>query len=135
MRFMLLMIPRLYQPDQTIPEDFVPPAEAVERMDKYNAELEKAGVLLTLDGLHPPLKGGRISYKGGKAITDGPFAEAKEVLGGYWIIQVKSKEEAIEWAKRVPADDGDVVEVRQIGELTDYPEDVQRAMTSHHVKS
>ena len=72
-------------------------------MMKYNEELQKAGVLLALDGLHPPSMGARVSFSGGKpTVTDGPFAEAKEVLGGYWMIQVKSKEEAIEWASRCP---------------------------------
>ena len=73
-------------------------------MMKYNEALQKAGVLLALDGLHPPSMGARVSFPGGKPkVTDGPFAEAKEVLGGYWMIQVKSKEEAIEWASRCPA--------------------------------
>ena len=135
MRFMMLMIPRVYQPGQTIPKDFAPPADAVERMMNYNADLQKAGVLVSLDGLHPPIKGGRIGYPGGEAITDGPFAEAKEVLGGYWVIQVASKEDAIAWAKRVPADKGDIVEVRQIQEMSDFPEDVQKAVERSDFKS
>ncbi|HLL06005.1 MAG TPA: YciI family protein [Myxococcaceae bacterium] len=80
---------------------------------KYNESLQKADVLLALDGLHPPSMGARISFPGGKAkVTDGPFAEAKEVLGGYWIIQVKSHEEAIEWASRCPASENEIIEVR-----------------------
>ena len=129
MRFMMMMIPAAYA-GPTDP-DFAPPVDAVERMDKYNAALEKAGVLLSLDGLMAPEKGARVRYKGGKAtVTDGPFTESKEIVGGYWMIQVKSRDEAIEWARRVPADEGDIVEVRQVYELADFPPDVQAALTS-----
>ena len=101
MRFMMLMIPKGYE---TAEPGTMPDAEAVAAMMKYNESLQKAGVLLALDGLHPPSMGARVSFPGGKPkVTDGPFAEAKEVLGGYWMIQVKSKEEAIEWASRCPA--------------------------------
>jgi len=86
-------------------------------------------VLLALDGLHPPSMGARVSFEGGKPkVTDGPFAEAKEVIGGYWMIQVKSKEEAIEWAKRCPASENEVIEIRQVQELSDFPADVQEAV-------
>jgi len=106
----------------------MPDAKAVAAMMKYNESLQKAGVLLALDGLHPPSMGARISFSGGKPrVTDGPFAEAKEVLGGYWMIQVKSKEEAVEWAKRCPASDNEVIEVRQVQEFSDLPADVQEA--------
>jgi hypothetical protein len=85
-------------------------------------------VLLALDGLHPPSMGARVSFAGGKpVVTDGPFAEAKEVLGGYWMIEVGSKEEAIEWAKRCPASANEVIEIRQVQEMDDFPEDVQQA--------
>jgi hypothetical protein len=97
-------------------------------MMKYNEALQKAGVLLSLDGLHPPSMGARVSFAGGKPIvTDGPFAEAKEVLGGYWMIEVASREEAIEWAKRCPASDNEVIEVRQVQEMADFPADVRKA--------
>lgn len=125
MRFMLLMIPRGYESAApgTVPDD----ARAVEAMMKYNESLQKAGVLLALDGLHPPSMGARVSFSGGKPrVTDGPFAEAKEVLGGYWVIQVKSKEEAIEWASRCPASDNEVIEVRQVQELSDFPPEIQK---------
>ena len=90
-------------------------------MGKYNEELTKAGIVLALDGLHPSQKGARIKFSGGKGTaTDGPFAEAKELLGGYWMIQVKSKEEAVAWALRCPAQDGDVIEVRQVFEVSDF---------------
>ena len=106
----------------------MPDAKAVAAMMKYNESLQKAGVLLALDGLHPPSMGARVSFSGGKPkVTDGPFTEAKEVLGGYWMIQVKSKEEAIEWASRCPASDNEVIEVRQVQEFSDFPADVRKA--------
>ena len=125
MRFMMLMIPKGYEKAAT---GVMPDARAVAAMMKYNESLQKAGVLLALDGLHPPSMGARVSFPGGKPkVTDGPFAEAKEVLGGYWMIQVKSKEEAIEWAKRCPASDNEVIEVRQVQEFSDFPADVKAA--------
>jgi hypothetical protein len=125
MRFMMLMIPKGYEKAEP---GAMPSAEAVAAMMKYNETLQKAGVLLALDGLHPPSMGARVSFPGGKAkVTDGPFAEAKEVLGGYWMIQVKSREEAIEWAKRCPGNDDCVVEVRQVQEFSDFPADVKEA--------
>ena len=125
MRFMMLMIPKGYE--KAAP-DTVPDAKAVEAMMKYNESLQKAGVLLALDGLHPPSTGARVSFPGGRPkVTDGPFAEAKEVIGGYWMIQVKSKGEAIEWAKRCPAGENEVIEIRQVQEMSDFPADVQKA--------
>jgi len=125
MRFMMLMIPKGYE---TAAPGTVPDAKAVEAMMEYNKSLQQAGVLLALDGLHPPSMGARVSFKGGKPkVTDGPFAETKEVLGGYWMIQVKSREEAIEWAKRIPGGDNEIVEVRQVQEMSDFPADVQKA--------
>jgi hypothetical protein len=119
MRFMMLMIPKGY--DQAAPGT-MPDPKAVAAMMKYNESLQKAGVLLALDGLHPPSAGSRISFGGGKPkIADGPFVEAKEVIGGYWMIQVKSKEEAKEWASRCPAADGDIIEVRQVHEMSEFP--------------
>ena len=125
MRFMLLVIPKGYE---TAAPDAAPAAEDVARMMKYNEQLQKAGVLLALDGLTPPSVGARVSFKGGKAtVTDGPFPEAKEVLGGYWMIDVKSRDEAIEWARRAPMGDHEIIEVRQVQQMEDFPEDVQRA--------
>ena len=125
MRFMMLVIPKGYE---SAKPGTVPEAKAVERMMKYNESLQKAGVLLALDGLHPPSMGARVSLDDGTPkVTDGPFAEAKEVLGGYWMIQVKSKEEAVEWAKRCPASDNEVIEVRQVQEFSDFPSDMQEA--------
>jgi len=125
MRFMMIVIPKGYG---SAAPDAVPSAAAVAKMMEYNKALQKAGVLLALDGLFPPSTGARVSYADGKAtVTDGPFAEAKEVIGGYWIIQVRSREEAIEWAKRAPMANNEVIEVRRIHEMSDFPEDVQKA--------
>ena len=125
MRFMMLVIPKGY--DKAAP-DFAPPAELVAKMTKYNEYLTKAGVLLGLDGLQPPAKAARVQFAGGRSkVTDGPFAEAKELVGGYWMIQVKSREEAVEWAKRAPMLDGDIIEVRQVQELSDFPPEIQKA--------
>jgi len=124
MRFMMLMIPKGYETAKpgTVPDD----VKRVEAMMKYNESLQKAGILLALDGLHPPSMGARVSFAGGKPkVTDGPFAEAKEVLGGYWMIQVKSREEAIEWAKRCPGSEDETIEIRQVQEMEDFPPDVQ----------
>ncbi len=125
MRFMMLMIPKGYGEAAA---DTRPDAELVAAMMKYNQSLSDAGVLLSLDGLHPPVIGARITFgKGKPKIVDGPFTEAKELLGGYWIIQVRSRAEAVEWAARCPAADGDMIEVRQVFEMSDFPADVQDA--------
>jgi hypothetical protein len=125
MRFMMLMIPKGYE---TAAPGTMPDPAAVAAMMKYNESLQKAGVLLALDGLHPPSTGARVSFSGGKpTVTDGPFAEAKEVVGGYWMIQVKSRAEAIEWASRCPGSDNEVIEVRQVQEFSDFPADIQEA--------
>jgi len=125
MRFMMLMIPGGYE--KAAP-DARPDAKAVEAMMKYNESLQKAGILLSLDGLHPLASGARVSFAGGKPkVTDGPFVETKEVLGGYWMIDVKSKEEAVEWAKRCPASANETIEIRQVFEMSDFPADVQKA--------
>ncbi len=126
MRFMLLMIPKGYE--QATPGT-LPEAEAVAAMMKYNESLQGAGVLITADGLHPPSMGARVSFSAGKPkVSDGPFAEAKEVLGGYWMIDVRSRDEAIEWASRCPASDNEVIEVRQVQEFADFPSDVQQVL-------
>ncbi|MEG9436399.1 YciI family protein [Edaphobacter sp. HDX4] len=125
MRFMMLMIPKGYE---SAAPDAMPSAEAVAAMMKYNESLKKAGVLLALDGLHPPSTGARVSFPNGKPqVSDGPFAEVKEVIGGYWMIQVRSREEAIEWAKRCPASPNETIEIRRVQELADFPPDVQKA--------
>jgi hypothetical protein len=125
MRFIMLMIPQ--ECDKAAP-DTLPDAKMVAEMSKYNEALTRAVVLLALDGLHPPSMGARVSFSGGKATaTDGPFSEAKEVLGGYWLIQVKSKEEAVEWAKRCPAGEHAVIEVRRVQEMSDFSPEVQQA--------
>lgn len=123
MRFMMLMIPKGYRPGE--PPAAIDPADMV-TMGQYNDKLRNAGILLSLDGLRPPDEGVRLAFAGGTpTITDGPYAEAKEALGGYWIIQVKTKDEAVEWARRCPAKDGDVIELRRIQEFEDFPPEVQ----------
>jgi hypothetical protein len=119
MRFMMLV-----KASEESEAGVMPPKEDFVRMGKYNEELNKAGVLLALDGLHPSSRGVRVDFAGGKPkVIDGPFAETKELLAGFWLIDVKSRDEAIEWAKRIPFDDG-VVEVRQVFELADMPPDI-----------
>jgi hypothetical protein len=125
MRFMMLMIPAGYE---TAAPGTLPPVEAVEAMMKYNEALKEAGVLITLDGLHPPSTGARVSFAGGKpVVTDGPFTESKEVIGGYWMIEVNSRDEAIAWAKRCPASNNEVIEIRQVQEMSDFTPELQQA--------
>jgi hypothetical protein len=122
MRFMMFMYPEISE------AEWNPSAEAVAEMSRYNEELRKAGMLLALDGLHPPGEGASVSFDadGVKAVVDGPFAEAKEVVGGYWLIQARSRDEAVEWAKRCPGRECRI-EVRRVFEMEDFPEDVQAA--------
>jgi hypothetical protein len=122
MRFMMFMYPEIGE------KDWNPSAEAVREMGRYNQELRKAGMLLALDGLRPPTDGASVHFHGGEVtVTDGPFAEAKEVVGGYWIIQARSTEEAIEWARRCPGQNCRI-EVRPIFEMEDFPPDVLEAI-------
>ena len=126
MRFMMIMIPNI--PELKSDADWIPDPEAVSAMSKYNEELGQAGVLLSLDGLAPPAKGARVSFAGGKPkVTDGPFIETKEIVGGYWMIDVPSKEVAVEWATRCPAGEHEVIEVRQVFEMSDFPQELQEA--------
>jgi hypothetical protein len=122
MRFMMFMYPEIEE------SDWNPTAEAVAAMTRYNEELRKAGMLLSLDGLRPPGDGATVDFHDGEVkVIDGPFAEAKEVVGGYWLIQARSTEEAIEWAKRCPGENCRI-EVRPIFEFEDFPPDVQEAL-------
>jgi hypothetical protein len=122
MRFMMFMYPGIEE------EDWNPTPETVAAMSRYNEELRKAGMLLGLDGLHPPGDGASVSFdrSGGATVTDGPFTEAKEVVGGYWLIQARSTEEAVEWASRCPGENCRV-EVRRVQELEDFPDEVREA--------
>jgi len=123
MRFMMLMLP-----SEKAEQGVMPDPEFFAAMMRYNEDLQSAGVLLALDGLHPSAKGARVSFRGGPPIvTDGPFTESKEVLGGYWMIQVGSKAEAVEWARRCPAAEGDTIEVRQVQEMSDFSDDIVEA--------
>jgi hypothetical protein len=125
MRFMMLMIPLGYC---SVPPDAQLDPERVRAMMKYNEALQQAGVLITLDGLHPPSAGARVSFVSGKpVVTDGPFTESKEVLGGYWMIDVKSREEAIAWASKCPASENEIIEIRQVQEMADFSPEVREA--------
>lgn len=129
MRFMMFMLPNISEEEW----QQGPTEEAAKTMSKYNESLEKAGVLLEGEGLHSQGEGVRVVFEKGKPhVVDGPFTEAKEAVGGYWLIQTKSRDEAVEWAKRVPAvDDGTfTIEVRQLHELEDFPEEVRKHLRS-----
>jgi len=107
-------------------ENFVPSRELVTAMRKYSDEMRKAGVLLLAEGLHPSSKATRIKMSGGRrGFTDGPFTEAKEMIAGFWLIQVKSREEALEWASRCPLAEGETVEIRPVFENTDFPPELR----------
>lgn len=125
MRYLLFMIPNISD------EEWAqgPAVEAVQAMTAFNEQLSRAGVLLAVDGLHPTSEGARVTAApdGGRVVTDGPFAEAKEVVGGYWVIQAASREEAVEWARRIPLEGDAVVEVRRVYDLEDHSPDVQQA--------
>jgi hypothetical protein len=125
MRFMMIMFPKIYENAKA---GWVPDFNDMEAMGKYNDELGKAGVLLALDGLTPPATMcARVTFKNGKStVTDGPFPEAKEVVGGFWIIQVNSREEALEWASRIPGSENEMVEVRRLFHIDDFNPEVQK---------
>ena len=127
MRFMMIMFPKDYE---NAKPGWVPDLKGIETMRKYNEQLQKAGVLLALDGLTPPsTMSSRVTFQSGKSkVTDGPFTEAKEVIGGYWVIEAKSREEALEWASRIPGRDTEMVEVRRLFDITDFPADVQKRL-------
>jgi hypothetical protein len=140
MRFMMIMVPKVYQPDtpsdERAKEGFAPSAEDVARMTRFNEELAKSGALIALDGLHPVSPGARITFVGGKPkVIEGLHAGAKEVIGGYWMIEAKSKEEAVGWARRCPASDGDVIEVRQVFEMSEFPEEVRKTADNPTVRA
>jgi hypothetical protein len=102
-------------------EGILPDEKLLEEMGKFNEEMVKAGVMLAGEGLHPTSKGARLEFTGGTTrVIDGPFTESKELIAGFWLIQVKSKEEAIEWMKRAPFGEGVVLEIRQVFETEDF---------------
>lgn len=124
MRYMILVLPKGYG---QLPADAIPEVEALKKMQAFNKELLDAGVLLALDGLDSPASGARVTFDTGKpVVTDGPFAEAKEVLGGYWLIDVQSREEAIGWAKRAPMSYNEILEVRKVHDYDDWPEEMRK---------
>src|SRR5262245_15492021 len=128
MRFMAFMITGVYKPGKKIDANFTPQADKMEKMGQFNAELGKACKILALGGLHPHTTGARLSFAGGKAqVTDGPFVEAKEVVGGYWMLEADSKEQVVNWMKRFPSEHETAYEIRQVFEMSDFPIQVQKA--------
>jgi|SRR5580698_3572412 hypothetical protein len=125
MKFMMIMYPRDYGKAQP---GFTPPQEAMVRMGAYNDTLAKAGVLVALDGLTPPATmSARVTFPGGKAkVVDGPFPEAKEVVGGFWIIKADSPEEAKQWASKIPGADTEMVEIRRFYDASDFDPECQK---------
>ena len=120
MQFMMLMIPNVYKGNKKM-EGFAPDLKDMEAMGRFNEEMGKSVKILSLNGLHPLCTGARVSFgKGRPTVTDGPFIETKEVLGGYWLVEANSKEELVEWALRCPADQGDVIEIHQIFGEADF---------------
>ena len=120
MQFLMLMIPKIYRGNKVDPA-FRPNQEKLAEMGRFNEELGKAVTILSLNGLHPLNTGARVSFgKGKPTVTDGPFIETTEVLGGFWMVEASSKEELVKWAQRCPADEGDVIEIRQIFDEADF---------------
>ena len=125
-RYAMFMIPGPHAYNDDVPLD---PA-MFEEMNAYNQQLEKAGVMLSGEGLHGPDEAVQVKFDADRkgTIFDGPFAEAKELVGGFWMLQVKDHAEAVEWASRVPGSPGDIVELRRVQEVEDWPEDVQAVL-------
>jgi hypothetical protein len=121
MKFMMLMIPTIYRGNKKLDAGFVPDPKKMEEMGRFNEEMGRVLKIESLNGLHPLNTGARVAFgKGKPTVTDGPFVEVKEVLGGYWIIEADSKDDVVKWAQRCPADEGDVIEIRQIFEAADF---------------
>lgn len=127
MRIMMLIIPAGYQGEKVkrAGAHVTRRTDAAQKLRKFNEALAQAGHLISLDALHPIEKGARVSFADGQpTVTDGPFIESNDVVGGYWMTNFSSKAEAIEWAKRIPAADGDTIEIRQVFDPVDFPENV-----------
>lgn len=158
MRFLVFMIPAGYQPSsfakasadssqrgasgekdgrQQNPDFSADPKKAARlmaAMGKFNDELKLAGALRSVDGLAPLAKGARLAFTGGKpTVTDGPAVDSKEVVGGYWLVEAKTKQQVVDWWKRCPAEDGDVIEIRQVAEMADFPAELQKALQEQGV--
>ena len=121
MQFLMLMIPEVYQPGKHVNPEHKPDPEQMKQMMKFNEEMGKELKILSLNGLHPAQTGARVSFgKGKPVVTDGPFIESKEVLGGYWHVEAESKDQVVKWAQRCPAMPGDTIEIRQIFDAADF---------------
>lgn len=133
MQFMVFMIPAAYQPNNGKQAEFKPDPKRMiammSAMGKFNDEIKKTGALRSVDGLSPLAKGARLAFAGGKpTITEGPAIDSKEVVGGFWLVEAKSRQQVVDWWKRCPAEDGDVIEIRQVADLSDFPAEVQKAL-------
>jgi hypothetical protein len=135
MRFLVFMIPAVYQPKNSkqqnpdFSEDPKRTAKLMSAMGKFNDEVQKATTVHSVDGLAPIAKGARIAYAGGKpVVTDGPAVDSKEVVGGYWLVEAKTKQQVVDLWKRCPAEEGDVIEIRQVAEMSDFPVALQKAL-------
>jgi hypothetical protein len=121
MQFMMLMIPAVYRDNKMQDSGFKPELKDLEEMGRFNEELGKEVKILSLNGLHPLSGGARIAFGPGKpTVIDGPYIEAKEVLGGYWLVEADSQEQLVKWVQRCPAQPGDVIEIRQVFDLADF---------------
>lgn len=130
MRFMVIV-----KPSKECEPGVTPDEQFMAEMGKYNEELMKAGVMLALEGLHPRSEGARVRFSGTqRTVTDGPFVESKELIGGYWLWQLESQEAAIKWLKRAPFNDGTEVEIRQLYEAEDFSEKFTRALREQEAR-
>ena len=121
MQFMIMMIPAVYRDNKKLDKKFVPDPKELQEMGRFNEELSKQVKLLSLNGLHPLSTGARVSFSKGKTtVTDGPFVETKEILGGYWMVEADSKEQLVKLMQKCPAEDGDVIEIRKIFSAEDF---------------
>jgi len=120
MKFMILMIPGVYQDGKDPGPDFAPDPKDIEQMTRFNEDMGKSLKITDLNGLQPQSTGARVTFDTGKAVvTDGPFIESKEVLGGYWLVEADSKQQVVEWMQKCPAREDDVIEIRQVFEFED----------------
>ena len=118
---MMIMIPAVYRDNKKFDSKFAPEAKEMEEMGRFNEELSKHVKILSLNGLHPLSTGARVAFSKGKAtVTDGPFVETKEVFGGYWLVEAQSKEQLVRLMQKCPAQDGDVIEIRQVFGAEDF---------------
>lgn len=128
MRFLVFILPAIYQPvaGKLIEPNGSPTVQMIEKMGRFNDELKAAGAVLALDGLQPLTKGARLAFSENDVqVTEGSQIDAKEVIGGYWLLQADARRQVIDWMKRCPVQPGDLIEIRQVAETSDFPPEVQ----------